>query len=72
MVIRQDPVLGLHLLNFAAAKTTSGSEISRTTERKANHACFTVERSTRLVRGVGFSQQEQQRCRPKQVYQVIE
>lgn len=45
MVIRQDPALALHLLNFAAAKTTGGSEITWKTENEAYSTNFTVERS---------------------------
>ncbi|MES2108527.1 MAG: DUF2341 domain-containing protein [Bacteroidota bacterium] len=45
VVIRQNPQLALHLLDFKAAKTASGSEITWTAENEANYTYFTVERS---------------------------
>ena len=46
LVIRQNPALALHLLNFAGAKTTRGAEINWTTENEENYTNFTVERSS--------------------------
>jgi hypothetical protein len=46
IVIRQNPALGTHLLNFAATKTTDGAEIIWKTENEQNYTNFTVERSS--------------------------
>ncbi len=46
LVIRQNPALGVHLLNFTAAKTTGGAETVWKTENEQNYTNFTVERST--------------------------
>jgi Putative Ig domain/Secretion system C-terminal sorting domain len=46
LVIRQNKALGLHLLNFTAAKATEGSQIKWVTENEQNYTNFTVERST--------------------------
>jgi hypothetical protein len=46
VVIRQNPALGLHLLNFAANKVSSGAEVVWKTVNEANYTNFTVERST--------------------------
>jgi hypothetical protein len=46
LVIRQNPALGLHLLNFTAAKATGGAQAAWTTENEQNYTNFTVERST--------------------------
>ena len=46
LVIRQNPALGLHLLNFAAAKATNGAQIVWKTINEQNYTNFTVERST--------------------------
>lgn len=46
VIIRQDPLLGLHLLNFAGTKTEKGSQIVWKTENEENYTNFTVERST--------------------------
>lgn len=46
LVIRENPALGLHLLNFAASKTSSGTELVWKTENERFSTNFTVERST--------------------------
>ena len=46
LVIRQNPALGIHLLNFTATKATGGSQIVWLTENEENYTNFTVERST--------------------------
>jgi len=46
LVIRQDPALGIHLLNFAANKATGGAQIAWKAENEENYTNFTVERST--------------------------
>jgi hypothetical protein len=46
LVIRQNAAFALHLLNFAAAKTTSGAQLTWVTENEQNYSNFTVERST--------------------------
>ncbi len=46
LVIRQDPVLGMHLLSFTAAKSSDGAEVAWTIENEQNYTNFTVERST--------------------------
>jgi len=46
VIIRQDPALGVHLLDFAAAKATGGSQLTWKTENEADYTNFTVERST--------------------------
>ena len=46
LFIRQNPALGVHLLNFTAAKTTGGAEAVWKTENEQNYTNFTVERST--------------------------
>jgi len=45
LVLRQDPALAVHLLNFTAAKVTQGAKVSWTTENEQNYTRFTVERS---------------------------
>jgi hypothetical protein len=45
LVIRQDPALSIHLLNFAATKATGGSQIVWKAENEENYTYFTVERS---------------------------
>jgi len=45
LVIRQNPALGIHLLNFTATKTAGGSQIVWKTENEENYTNFTVERS---------------------------
>ena len=46
LVIRQDPALGVHLLNFTAVKATNGAEIGWVTENEADYTSYTVERSS--------------------------
>ncbi|MBB3054945.1 DUF2341 domain-containing protein [Mucilaginibacter gotjawali] len=45
VVVRQDPALMVHLLNFIANKITGGAQIIWVTENEANYTNFTVERS---------------------------
>jgi hypothetical protein len=45
VIIRQDPLLGLHLLNFAGIKTEKGAQLIWKTENEENYTNFTVERS---------------------------
>jgi hypothetical protein len=46
VVIREDPALMVHLLNFTANKITGGSQIVWITENEGNYTNFTVQRST--------------------------
>jgi hypothetical protein len=46
LVIRQNPALAVHLLNFTAVKATSGAQTAWTIENEQNYTKFTVERST--------------------------
>lgn len=46
LVIRQNPALGIHLLNFTAAKTSSGTQLKWQTENESTYTTFTAERST--------------------------
>jgi hypothetical protein len=46
LIIRQNPALGVHLLNFTAAKVISGAQIVWVTENEQNYTNFTVERSS--------------------------
>jgi len=46
LVVRQDPALMVHLLNFTASKITGGSQIVWFTENEENYTNFTVERSS--------------------------
>ncbi len=46
LVIRQNPALGIHLLNFTAAKTSSGAQLNWQTENESTYTTFTAERST--------------------------
>ncbi|HJP62504.1 MAG TPA: T9SS type A sorting domain-containing protein, partial [Mucilaginibacter sp.] len=46
LVIRQDPALGVHLLDFAAAKSQGKVELTWKTENEENYTRFTIERST--------------------------
>ncbi|WP_295675082.1 YDG domain-containing protein [uncultured Mucilaginibacter sp.] len=46
LVIRQNPALGLHLLNFTANKVENGTQAVWVTENEENYTNFTVERST--------------------------
>jgi hypothetical protein len=46
LVVRQNPALGIHLLNFTASKATNGAEVVWKTENEQNYTNFTVERSS--------------------------
>jgi hypothetical protein len=46
LVIRQNPALMVHLLNFTASKITGGDQVLWTTETEQNYTSFTVQRST--------------------------
>jgi hypothetical protein len=46
LVIRQNPALGVHLLNFTAQKATGGAQVIWKTENEADYTNFSVERST--------------------------
>ncbi|HEY8781218.1 MAG TPA: T9SS type A sorting domain-containing protein [Mucilaginibacter sp.] len=46
LVIRQNPALGVHLLNFAANKASGGAQVVWKTENEQNYTNFTVERSS--------------------------
>jgi len=46
LVIRQDPALGVHLLNFTATKTTGGAQTAWQTENEQNYTNFSIERSS--------------------------
>jgi len=46
LILRQDPALNVHLLNFTAVKAANGSQIGWVTENEQNYTKFTVERST--------------------------
>jgi len=46
LIIRQNPALMVHLLNFAATKATGGSQVTWATENEQNYTNFTLERST--------------------------
>jgi hypothetical protein len=45
IVLRQNPALGVHLLNFIANKVTDGAQNIWVTENEQNYTNFTVERS---------------------------
>ena len=45
LVIRQNPALAVHLLDFTAAKAAGGAEIKWKTENEENYTNFTVEKS---------------------------
>jgi hypothetical protein len=45
VVVRQNPALGVHLLDFTAAKTSTGAQISWRTENHQDYTKFAVERS---------------------------
>ena len=45
LVIRQNPALALHLLNFGGNKSSKGAELNWTTENEENYTNFTIERS---------------------------
>jgi hypothetical protein len=46
LVIRQNPALAVHLLNFTATKASDGAQTVWVTENEGNYTNFTVERST--------------------------
>ncbi len=46
LVIRQNPALGLHLLDFTAARGANGAQIAWKTENEQNYTNFSVEKST--------------------------
>jgi hypothetical protein len=56
LIIRQNPALGVHLLNFTATKVDKGAQIAWTTENEADYTTFTVERS--IDGGVNFGSLE--------------
>ncbi|HEY2582645.1 MAG TPA: hypothetical protein VGI43_12605, partial [Mucilaginibacter sp.] len=45
LVIRQNPALGIHLLNFTAAKATAGAQVTWLVENEVDYTVFTVQRS---------------------------
>jgi len=46
LVVRQNPALMVHLLNFGATKVATGDQVIWTTENEENYTSFSVERST--------------------------
>ncbi|HEY4323578.1 MAG TPA: hypothetical protein VGN20_06315 [Mucilaginibacter sp.] len=46
LVIRQNPALGIHLLNFTAVKASGGSQITWLVENEVDYTIFTAQRST--------------------------
>jgi len=46
IVVRQDPALMMHLLNFTATKATGGAQVIWVTENEADYTNFTLQRST--------------------------
>jgi hypothetical protein len=46
VIIRQDPALGVHLLDFAGSKAKDGAQLAWKTENEEDYTQFTVERST--------------------------
>ncbi|ASU32456.1 T9SS type A sorting domain-containing protein [Mucilaginibacter xinganensis] len=46
VVTRQDPALGVHLLDFTGTKAKGGAQIAWKTENEDDYTGFTVERST--------------------------
>jgi hypothetical protein len=46
LIIRQNPALMVHLLNFNAVKVANGDQVIWTTENEQNYTSFTVQRST--------------------------
>ncbi|MBB3054940.1 YDG domain-containing protein [Mucilaginibacter gotjawali] len=46
LLIRQNPALGIHLLNFTANKAENGTQAVWVTENEENYTNFTIERST--------------------------
>ena len=53
LVVRQDPALGIHVLNFAAAAATGGNQLTWVTKNEQDYTNFTVQRST--DRGVTYT-----------------
>jgi len=45
-VIRQNPALAIHLLDFTATKAIAGSQVAWVTENEENYTDFAVQRST--------------------------
>jgi len=46
VVLRQNPALSIHLLNFTAVKATGGSQVAWVTENEASYTGFALQRST--------------------------
>ncbi|MDB4904312.1 MAG: hypothetical protein JWQ63_3593 [Mucilaginibacter sp.] len=46
IVVRQNPALGIHLLNFTATKVSGGAQIDWLTENEVDYTGFSVQRST--------------------------
>jgi len=46
VIVRQDPALGVHLLDFNASKANDGALIAWTTQNEENYTHFAVERSS--------------------------
>ena len=46
VIVRQNPALAVHLLDFNAVKAATGAQITWTTENEENYTNFTVERSS--------------------------
>ena len=46
LLIRQNPALAIHLLNFTATKVQAGAQAVWVTENEENYTNFTIERST--------------------------
>jgi len=46
VIIREDPALGVHLLNFTALKATAGAQAIWKTENEDHYTSFAIERST--------------------------
>jgi hypothetical protein len=53
IVIRQNPALGVHLLDFTATQATGGAQVNWKTENEQNYTNFSVERST--DKGITFN-----------------
>ncbi|AYL96317.1 LamG-like jellyroll fold domain-containing protein [Mucilaginibacter celer] len=46
LILRQDPALGLRLVDFTATKVTTGAQTAWQVQNEANYTLFTVQRST--------------------------
>jgi len=46
VIVREDPALGVHLLNFTALKATAGAQTIWKTENEDHYTNFAIERST--------------------------